>query len=258
MIHTIIESNALLYVMTAVGLLGILCQIIGNRCYRVMMRESVDTQAEKGEFLKRIQYRYQIDKRRSGGNVNIPVFVQKMILDYRYKKLSIHQWKRLGAGLFLGCIVIAAAQILYCRHFGFAMDTRIFLEGIVFWSLISALTVLWCDSRYKEARLSLQMQDYLYHSGMASELSEVNLEEQKEAESRMPSVIGLRRKSESKAKRDKRELQENLARMKEGTREVAAESEGSRNRERGRELLRQMDEKEQERIIRDVLEEFLA
>ena len=46
--------------------------------------------------------------------------------------------------------------------------------------------------------------------------------------------------------------------MKDAAREVAADDEVSRKKERNREILRQMDAAEQERIIRDVLAEFLA
>lgn len=79
-----------------------------------------------------------------------------------------------------------------------------------------------------------------------------------------PSIVGIRKKNtapmETKAQREKRELQENLTRVNAGARESAAETEPMREqmRERNRELLRQLDTKEQERIIRDVLAEFLA
>ena len=50
------------------------------------------------------------------------------------------------------------------------------------------------------------------------------------------------------------ELKESLARMKTGMQETAAE----RERERNADILRQMDPKEQERILREVLKEFLS
>lgn len=62
---------------------------------------------------------------------------------------------------------------------------------------------------------------------------------------------------ETKAQREKRELVENLARLKEGLAETAAaEREGSRNRDM--EILQQMNPEEQERVIREVLKEFLV
>ena len=51
MIHTILQSKVLLYLMTATGLLGLLCQIIGNRCYRQFIREAADAQPERVSLL---------------------------------------------------------------------------------------------------------------------------------------------------------------------------------------------------------------
>ena len=61
---------------------------------------------------------------------------------------------------------------------------------------------------------------------------------------------------ESKAQKDKRELKQNLARIKEGLDETAADREHSK--ERNTEILKQMDPAEQERVIREVLKEFLS
>lgn len=63
---------------------------------------------------------------------------------------------------------------------------------------------------------------------------------------------------ETKAQRDKRELKANLAKLKEGIAETAAaEQQKEKNKERSSEILRQMDPSEQERVIREVLKEFL-
>ena len=63
---------------------------------------------------------------------------------------------------------------------------------------------------------------------------------------------------ETKAQRDKRELKANLAKIKEGIAETAAaERQKERSREQNTEILRQMDPTEQERVIREVLKEFL-
>ena len=249
MIHTMLQTKVLLYLMTATGLLGILCQIIGNRCYRQLLKEMTDTQPEKGEFLKRIRYRYQITVRCCGGNVNIPVFVQKILMDYRYRKLTLHQWKRQAAGWYLGSVAIAAAGIWY-----YQIQQN---QG----NLLTLLMVLWCDSRYKEQRLMVQMQDYLSHSGIVTDSAETVKEEWKDGD-REISDSDLRRKKISpvntRAQKEKRQLQESLARIKNGERETAAESEKDWAKEHNREILKQMDAKEQERIIREVLAEFLA
>ena len=67
--------------------------------------------------------------------------------------------------------------------------------------------------------------------------------------------------AKSRAQKEKQELKENLARIRAGIEETAvAEKERPERmeKERNAELLRQMDPKEQERILREVLKEFLS
>ena len=59
---------------------------------------------------------------------------------------------------------------------------------------------------------------------------------------------------QTRAQKDKDALKENLARVKAGVQETAAE----REREKNLEFLRQMDPKEQERILKEVLKEVLS
>lgn len=260
MIHTILQSKVLLYLMTATGLLGLLCQIIGNRCYRQFIREAADAQPEKGEFIKRMRYRYQIDSRCCGGTINLPVFVQKMLMDYKYKRLTLHQWKRQALGWYLGTAAIAAAGIRYYQLQHNQGNLLVMQRGIAAITVLTLLMVLWCDSRYKEKRLLIQMQDYLSHSGIAADTGDAALEEWKEAQE-TTSNAGRQKQEvsyESRAQREKRQLQDSLSRIKGGEKETAASEEKDWSKERNREILKQMDAKEQERIIREVLAEFLA
>ena len=49
-------------------------------------------------------------------------------------------------------------------------------------TVVTVLAVLWCDSRYKESRLTVQMQDYLCHSGISADINSTSLDEWKEEE----------------------------------------------------------------------------
>ena len=63
---------------------------------------------------------------------------------------------------------------------------------------------------------------------------------------------------ETRAQKEKRELKDNLSKVRAGLLETAAAIEREREKERGAEFLRQMDPREQERIVREVLKEFLS
>ncbi len=260
--RTIIEQNVLLYVMAAAGMLGIISQILLNRCYRLLIREASDVQGEKKEFMKKLKQRYRTDRKRSKENMNIQVFLKRSLMDYRYRRLSLRQWRRLGSGLFLVSLAAGAAGIFYC---GRAQLETVHIQNILQTAagvtVVTAAVSLWLDVRYKASYLQTQLADYFYHSGEALEYREVELGEEEKEKRKTPSIIGIRRKAdagitETRAQKEKRELQENLARMNSGAKESAADIE--RTKERNREILRQMDSAEQERIIRDVLAEFLA
>lgn len=264
MIRTIIETNTLLYVMTAVGLLGIICQLVISRRYARLMRDASDTQLEKKDFMKQLRFRYRTDCKRSGDAANIPVFVRRQLMDYRFFRMNFHQWKRLAAGLFIASMLAAAAGLTYCFRLEL-LDTygRNILWTMAGVTVATVLAALWTDLPYKSYRLQNRLEDYFYHSGASLDYTEAELEEPLEepvkAKRKMPSVVGIRRRaeapSETRAQREKRELKTSLTRIKDGMRETAA---ADSERERNREILRQMDTQEQERIIRDVLAEYLA
>lgn len=168
----------------------------------------------------------------------------------------------MAAGWYLGSMAIAALGCWYNQAQHNQADLMLMLRMAAAVTVVTALTVLWCDSRYKESRLTVQMQDYLCHSGISADISNTGLDEWKEegTQAAMLAETGKKKvaKGDSRAERDKRQLQESLARMKSGERETAAGTEKDWGRERNREILKQMDAKEQERIIREVLAEFLA
>ena len=265
MIRTIIETGTLLYAMAAVGMLGILCQLIISRRYKLLIREASDTQLEKRDFMKQLRYKFRMDKKRSNENVNIPVFVRRSMCDYRFMRMTFHQWKRLAGGLYIISMAAAAAGLIYCFRTGLS-DT--YIQNVL-WTAggVTAATVafgLWTDLPYKASYLQMELEDYFFHSGAAVEYQEAEAEVAAATavapvKAKVPSVIGIRKKKgeqvETKAQREKRELKTNLAKLKDGARETAV---SDSDRERNRELLRQMDSKEQERIIRDVLADFLA
>lgn len=254
MIQAIIESNVFLYAVAAVGMLGVLCQIMISRRYGQLIRETSNRRGDKRDFIKQLRFQYQTNRKRNNDNTNISIFVRRSMMDYKYMHLRIHQWRRLAGGLYLAAMAAVASAIYY----GTKIHSTVHTEHI-FWmgaavTGVTLLAWLWTDIPYKSSYLQTALEDFLYHSGLSADYEEAVIEETASESAKVPAVIGIRKKKasrETKAQRDKRELKASLSR------ETAAGLDDDR-RERGRELLRQMDAKEQERIIRDVLAEFLA
>ncbi len=269
MLATIVQTNTLIYAAAAVGLLGMICQFILSRRYGQLIREISNASVEKTDFVKQLQFRFRTNRKRSAEAMNISVFVKRVLMDYRFLHLRFQQWKRLAAGLVFAGIVISAAGAAYAYHFQLPdqqMQNMLWtMFGI---AAVNLLVYLWNDISYKADYLQIRLEDYLCHSGIAADYKEAEIEEAAvastetgtEKKNKVPAMIGLHRKKEqypeTRAQREKRELKTNLAKIKDGMKETAAVS--SQEKERNREILRQMDSKEQERIIRDVLAEFLA
>ena len=134
----------------------------------------------------------------------------------------------MAAGWYLGSMAIAALGCWYNQAQHNQADLMLMLRMAAAVTVVTALTVLWCDSRYKESRLTVQMQDYLCHSGISADISNTGLDEWKEegTQAAMLAETGKKKvaKGDSRAERDKRQLQESLARMKSGERETAGQT----------------------------------
>lgn len=259
MIQTIVESNMLLYLAVGMGILGILVQLTVSRRYGRLIREAADMQTDRKDFMKQLRYRYRMNQKRSGDQVNLPVFVRRYVWDYKFRRLRLHQWKRLAVGLFLASLAVIACGIGYClrRELPVAYFQNLLWTALAV-GIGSGIAWLWVDFPYKEDYLLTELEDYLCCYGAGADVPEPEAEVAAAKEvKRIPALIGLKKKNppaETKAAREKRELKANLAKLKESGREGVTVQE----RERNREILQQMDSQEQERIIRDVLAEFLA
>ena len=100
---------------------------------------------------------------------------------------------------------------------------------------------------YKNRNLQTRLEDFLENTGVGREFEEISILDEKETRHKK----GSGRVKESG--KEKQMLKENI---KNGLKEAAAESE--KMSDENAEILKQMDPQEQERIIREVLKEFLA
>lgn len=279
MLRFIMDRNLLLYVLTAACAAGVISQIILKQLYVRLMKDTRNTGEPAGSFLQQLRQRFQYCTHLNSKVGNVQALIQKSVMEYRFWKLSLHQWKRIG----LQCLVVS----LMCSFGGTAMIIRaggsIQAGSIYLWMgalaiVLTAAAYGIADTGYAEECLEIRLTDYLENSGAVRDYSEEGAfaeeDRGKDKAGRTPAAssaivpVSRGRKSKRKAKaelaeqarmqKEKRELKESLARVKAGMQEAAAEREPETDKERGAEILRQMDAKEQERIVREVLKEFLS
>lgn len=275
MLQFIMDHNVLLYVLAAACVVGAASQIILRQIYDRLIRDTENTGQPSGRFLQQLRQRFQYCTHLNEKVGDVQALIRRSLLDYRFWGMSLHQWKRMG----MQCLVIS----LLCAAIGCAnymQSGRELLTGSTyFWMGLLAVALTAAaygisDTAYRREALEIGLTDYLQNSGAVRDYSESEPEtdgyepeygamdsvtpihavaESRKAKRRARAETAA---AETRAQREKRELKENLSRVKAGMQETAAGQE--RERSGSSELLRQLDPKDQERIVREVLQKFLS
>lgn len=268
MLQFIMEQNLLLYICTAACVLGVVSQFVLRHLYESLTREMQSGGEPKGRFLRQIRQRFQNCVHLNEKVSNIASFTERSILDYRFLKMNLHQWQRMGWEALAVCLLCCGGGLWLLHRNGTAVSLETGYSQAAIWSLlILGIAYGLTDNGYRRRCLKIRLMDYLENSGAVRSYGEVEFPDRipegaREAaagtEQGTPGRRKLRQEgSETKAQKEKRELKESIFRSK-ASQETAAAQEKAQEKERGKDLLRQMDPKEKEQILRDVLLEFLT
>ena len=276
MLQFIMEQNVLLYLLAAACVVGAASQIILKQIYEKLIKDTRNAGEPEGRFLQQLRQRFQYCTHLNEKVGDVQALIQKSMMEYRFWGMSLHQWKRLG----LQCLTVSllcafAGTMALVQKNGTIVSASLYLWMGAGAAALTAAAYGIADTKYRRECLEVRLTDYLENSGAVRDYSEAEENDvferpvQAQAEAVTPIVsVAEGRKAKRRAKaeaaaaqtraqREKADLKENLARMKAGMQETAAERERS-ERERNAELLRQMEPKEQERILREVLKDFLS
>lgn len=269
MLQFIMERNFLLYVLAAACVVSVASQMILKQIYEKLIRDTKNTGEPEGRFLQQLRQRFLYCTHLNEKVGDVQALIRKSLMEYRFWGMSLHRWKRLGMEFLAVSLLCAFAGSLAVVQGGGAIvaGNTYFWMGVLA-VLLTAAAYGIADTGYREACLETGLRDYLQNSGAVRDYSEEFSEaDEPEPEGAAPvlSVESGRRAKrrvraesaaalQTRAQREKSDLKENLARVKAGMQETAAE----RERQHNAEVLRQMDPKEQERILRDILKECLA
>lgn len=278
MLQFVMDQNLLLYVCGAACALGVFSQFLLKLLYERLLSETQITGEPKGKFLRQIRQRFKNCRHLNEKVNDITSFIDRSIMDYSFLKMNLHQWQRVGkealAISLLSCGM--GVWLLYRNGAVISLQTN-YCKAAILSVLLISLAYGMNDNKYRQNSLKIRLMDYLQNSGAIKEYSEVDFPEgemvgMQEAAAETASAsaanttvnIGrkLRRSTkgaaETRAQKEKRELKESLARERQGVNEIAVSQEGVSEKEKNRNLLRQMDTKEKEQILREVLLEILS
>lgn len=276
MLQFIMDQNVLLYVLAAACAAGVVSQIILKQIYEKLIKDTRNTGEPDGRFLQQLRQRFQYCTHLNEKVGDVQALIQKSLMEYRFWGMSLHQWKRLGMQCLtvsLLCAFAGATALIWHNSGDIASGSLYFWTGAGAIALMAAAYGI-ADTKYRRESLVVGLTDYLENSGAVRDYSEAaELESTYHTGAEHVTSIGSmtegrkarkRAKAETaaaaqtRAQKEKNDLKENLARMKAGMQETAAADRGRSEKERNADILRQMDPAEQERILREVLKEFLS
>ena len=266
MLEFIMDRNVLLYVLAAACAVGVVSQLILKQVYAGLIRDTRNTGEASGRFLVQLRQRFQYCTHLNEKVGDVQALIRRNLMEYRFWGMNLHQWKRIGLICLAVSVLCAFAGTMSLWHDGSELirGNTYFWMGILA-AVLTAAAYGISDTSYQREALEISLTDYLQNSGAVKDYSEAGMESAYEEAAKAAAPIvsvaeGRRAKrraraetaaaaaQETRAQREKRELKENLSRIKTGMQEAAAEHD--RERDGRAELLRQMDPKDQERILK--------
>lgn len=294
MLQFITQQNVLFYAIAVICTWGVVSQIVLRLLYGRLMKDAVRQEMPKGKFLRKVRQRYQSSRRLKREAVNVGVFIRKNLLEFRFLGSSLHGWRRMGGIAMVLCAALGAVGWYLSRPQAMTVGLQQnYILSAAIAELLIVLSYGITDTGFARTCLETVLQDNLENSytlhaagpvqsyvpgnddelfapdsaGQEQKMTAAEFEagecetEAQKSDKREGKTVALpirkkKREKESAASKDKRELKKNLSRLKEGIRETAAASETQKDKDSR--ILNEMDPDEQERVIREVLKEFLT
>lgn len=265
MVQFIMERNLLLYLLAVACVAAVASQMILKQIYDRLIRDTRNTGEPDGKFLQQLRQRFQYCRHLNEKVGDVQALIRKNLMEYRFWGMGLHRWKRIGVELLAVSMLCAFAGSVYFVQGGGAIvnGNSYFWMGLLAIALVATSYAI-ADTGYRRGFLEVQLADYLENSGAVRDYSEDTAQAYAAEPAPIVSVESRRKvkrktvkegaPAQTRAQKEKNDLKENLARVKAGMQETAAAVE----RERNAEILRHMDPAEQERILREVLKEFLS
>lgn len=285
MLQTVMQQNLLFYGIGILCFFGVISQIWLWGIYSRMTKDMENERAAKGKFIRQIRQRYGLLKRMGDGNVNTRAFLERSLYQYRHLGRTLHQWRRTGAVALVLSLILGLVGYYYAGNLRMGADLRqnyLWAMGIA--AAVMGLLYGLTDVRYRRSYLETGLLDMLENSGntaavvkngkqsaspekgqpaLSEESKQANgsreqsfapLETAAAAADKLP--FRKNKKAAAKMQQEKKDLKADLSRIRASVGEAAAGAEAEK--ERKAEILKNMDPAEQERIIREVLKEFLS
>ena len=179
------DTNVIVYLMTAVGILGVLAKIINQITLHRLVKAAGNMPKSTHRLIKLVRAKYEHACMIHDSVENISAFVEKYIYEYRGFLFRIHTWRQIEllSVWFSGILGALGASLIYLSS-GFTESVYQYIAGglaeVVFLSVVIRLS----DEPYKINAVKMYMEDYL------DNICAFRLRKQRTAERESIDVIG--------------------------------------------------------------------
>ena len=260
------DTNVVIYLMAAVGVLGVLAKIVNQFTLRRLLKAAGNMPKSTHKLIKLVRAKYEHACMIHDSVENIDAFVEKYIYEYRGFLFRIHTWRQIEllSVWFAGILAALGASANYLSY-GFTESVYQYIAGgvaeIVLLSVVSRLS----DEPYKINAVKMYMIDYLEN------ICAFRLKKQRQTEKDEIRVIASEGSPKSVFQTAPQTEEESVPELQTEQKKLSINIEGEPRdvgkgeaaRQAVRRTVKEKSEEEEkpalrEEAIRQILEEFLA
>lgn len=156
------DTNAIVYLMTAVGILGVLAKIINQLTLHRLVKAAGNMPKSTHRLIKLVRAKYEHACMIHDSVENIDAFVEKYIYEYRGFLFRIHTWRQveLLSVWFAGILAALGAALNYLSS-GFSESVYQYIAGGLAEMVLLSVIIRLSDEPYKVNAVKMYMVDYL-------------------------------------------------------------------------------------------------
>ena len=156
------DTNAIVYLMTAVGILGVLAKIINQLTLHRLVKAAGNMPKSTHRLIKLVRAKYEHACMIHDSVENIDAFVEKYIYEYRGFLFRIHTWRQieLVSVWFAGILAALGAALNYLSS-GFSESVYQYIAGGLAEMVLLSVIIRLSDEPYKVNAVKMYMVDYL-------------------------------------------------------------------------------------------------
>lgn len=112
MLKDFLESNWLIYIMLGLGGIGVLLKLIISCVYRGLIRATEHMGTTGHKMVKALRTKFETNYTMNLGVNNVDIFVDKYVYTHKFCGIYLYTWENLGGQVLLTCMLTGAISAI--------------------------------------------------------------------------------------------------------------------------------------------------